>query len=78
MWFLILAGTVSLLGGILFLFSPKTLHQLSSKINTAINKMSIPIDEKVYKLRIGVGISLLLIAGLLFFVVYYLSRKYAI
>ena len=48
MWFLILAGIVALLGGILFLFSPKTLVQLSSKINAAINKASIPIDEKVY------------------------------
>ena len=58
MWFLILAGIVALLGGVLFLFSPKTLHELSSKVNTAINKMSVPIDEKVYKLRTGVGISL--------------------
>lgn len=77
MWFLILTGTVALLGGWLFLFSPKTLHQLSSKINATINKMSIPIDEKVYKLRIGVGVSLFLISGLLFFVAYYISKKYA-
>ncbi len=77
MWFLILAGIVALLGGILFLFSPKTLVQLSSKINAAINKASIPIDEKVYKLRIGVGISLLLVSGLLFFVAYYITTKYA-
>lgn len=78
MWFLILAGTVSLVGGILFLFSPKTLQQLSSKVNTAINKMRFPIDEKVYKLRIGVGISLLLVAGLLFFIVFYLTKKYVL
>ena len=76
MWFLILAGIVALLGGILFLFSPKTLPELSSKINTALNKMSVPIDEKVYKLRVGVGISLLLVSGLLFFVVYYITKKY--
>lgn len=78
MWFLILTGIVALLGGILFLFSPKTLHQLSNKINTTINKMSVPIDEKVYKLRTGVGVSLLLIAGLIFFIVYYLTRKYSL
>ena len=78
MWFLILAGTVALLGGILFLFSPKTLQQLSSKVNTTINKMSAPIDEKIYKLRIGIGVSLLLIAGLLFFIVYYLVKKYSL
>ena len=78
MWFLILAGVVALITGVLFLFSPETLHQLSNKINTTLNKMSIPIDEKVYKMRIGVGISLLLVAGMLFFVVYYLTRKYAL
>ncbi|MDD5560673.1 MAG: hypothetical protein PHT50_00875 [Candidatus Omnitrophica bacterium] len=78
MWFLVLAGTVALLGGVLFLFSPKTLHQLSSKINTAIDKMSVSIDEKVYKLRIGVGVSLLLVSALLFFIVYYLTKKYAL
>ena len=77
MWFLILAGIVALLGGILFLFSPKTLHELSSKINTALNKMSVPIDEKVYKLRVGVGISLLLASGLIFFVVYYITKRYS-
>lgn len=66
MWFLILSGTVALLGGVLFLFSPKILHKLSNKVNTTINKMSFPIDEKVYKMKTGVGISLLLVAGLLF------------
>jgi len=78
MWFLILAGSVALLGGVLFLFSPKLLQKLSSKVNSAINRMSIPIDEEVYKLRIGVGVSLLLVAGLLFFVAYYLSKKYVL
>ncbi|MEI6831811.1 MAG: hypothetical protein WCK61_03795 [Candidatus Omnitrophota bacterium] len=78
MWFLILAGVVALLGGVLFLFSPKTLHQLSNKINTTINKMSVPIDEKVYKLRVGVGVSLLLVAGMMFFVAYYLTKKFSL
>lgn len=78
MWFLILAGVVALLGGILFLFSPKTLHQLSNKINTTINKMSVPVDEKVYKLRVGVGVSLLLVAGMMFFVAYYLTKKFSL
>jgi len=76
MWFLILAGAVALLGGVLFLCSPKTLHQLSDKVNATINKFSVPIDDKVYKMRVGVGISLLLVAGMLFFVAYYLSKKY--
>lgn len=78
MWFLILAGGVAFIGGMLFLFSPKTLHQLSNKINSTINKMSVPIDEKVYQMRLGIGVSLLLVSGMLFFVVYYLTKKYAL
>lgn len=77
MWFLILAGIVALLGGFLFLFSPKTLVELSNKVNATINKASVPIDEKVYKLRFGVGISLVLVSVLLFFVAYYVTIKYA-
>jgi hypothetical protein len=75
MGFLIFAEIVAFLGGMLFLFSPNTLRQLSSKINTVINKVNVPIDEKIYRLRIGVGVSLLLVAGMLFFVIYYLSKK---
>jgi Na+-driven multidrug efflux pump len=76
MWFLILAGVVSLLSGILFLFSPKTLDVLNNKVSTKINKWSISIDEKIWKLRIGVGVSLLLTAFLFFFVAYFLAKKY--
>ena len=78
MWFLILSGIVALLGGILFLFSPKTLQNLNNKVNATINKMSIPIDEKVYKLRVGVGVSLILVAGMIFFIIYYLTKKYTL
>lgn len=76
MWFLILAGIVAFCGGFLFLFSPKTLRQLNAKVNETINRMSVPIDEKVYKLRIGVGISLILVSAMFFFVAYYLTKKY--
>lgn len=76
MWFLILSGIVAFLGGILFLFSPDTLRQFSSKINTTINKINIPIDEEVYKLRVGVGISLMLSATLLLFMAYFIFKKY--
>jgi len=76
MWFLILAGIVALCGGLLFLFSPKTLQNLNAKVNATINKISAPIDEKVYNLRTGVGISLVLVAAMLFFVAYYLTKKY--
>lgn len=76
MWFLILAGIVALLGGILFLFSPDTLRRFSTKINTTINKINIPIDEEVYKLRVGVGVSLMLSATLLLFMAYFIFKKY--
>jgi len=78
MWFLILAGVVALLGGILFLFAPQTLKELNNKVNATINKITVPIDEKVYKLRVGVGISLLLVSGLIFFTIYYLTKKYSL
>ena len=78
MIFLAIAGVVSLLDGILFLFSPKTLQQLSNKVNTAVNKISFPLDEKAYKFRVGVGGSLILISAMLFYVIYYLSKKYAL
>ena len=76
MWFLILAGIVSLLGGIFFLFSPKTLDVLNKKVNSTINKWSISVDEKIWSLRIGVGVSLLLTAIMFFFVAYFLAKKY--
>jgi cytochrome c biogenesis protein CcdA len=76
MWFLILSGIVAFLGGILILFSPNTLRDLNAKVSAGINKMVVSVDEKVYKLRIGVGVSLLLISGTIFFIIYYLIKKY--
>lgn len=43
----------------MFLFSPKTLQNLNKKLSASVNKVTVPIDEKVYKLRVGVGIALL-------------------
>jgi hypothetical protein len=34
------------------------------------------LDEKVYKLRVGIGISMLVSAALIFFTIYYLIKKY--
>lgn len=78
MWFLILAGIVSFLGGVLFLFSPKTLQDLNKKVNSTINKITVPIDERVYELRVGVGVSLLLVSIMMFFIVYYITKKYSL
>jgi len=78
MWFLILTGIVSFLGGVLFLFSPKTLQDLNKKVNSTINKITVPIDERVYELRVGVGVSLLLVSIMMFFIVYYITKKYSL
>ena len=78
MWFILLAGVIAFFGGVLFLFSPKVLQQFGNKINTTINKISVPIDEKAYKMRLGMGVSLLLVSGMLLFVAYYLAKKYAL
>ena len=67
------AGIVVLISGILFLFSPQTIRNLNARINRTVSST----DEKVYSLRIGVGISLILISILAFFTVYYLIRRYS-
>ena len=77
MEFLIVVGIISLIFGVLLLFFPQRLRNLSTQTEKAINKLCISIDEKVYKLRIGTGISLILVSVLSFFVIYYLIRKSA-
>lgn len=76
MLLLIIAGIVALIFGILFLFSPEKLRAISERANQAINRSSAMLDEKVYKLRIGIGISMLISAALIFFTIYYLVKKY--
>jgi hypothetical protein len=71
MLFLIGAGVLSFIFGILFLFSPKTLRAISSWFNRALS-----FEEKFIALRIGVGTSLLLAAALMLFTAYFLFKKY--
>lgn len=77
MWFLPFAGAVSLISGILFLFLPKYLHKLSDRANRMINRTVLLVDKEAYKLRIGLGISMVLVSLFCFFVFYYLIRKHA-
>lgn len=72
MSFLIFAGIVSFVFGVLFLFSPQSIRNLSDKAN----KILVHIDKKSYNLRVGIGVSLILVSGLTFFIVYFLVRKY--
>jgi len=71
MWFLILVGILAFIFGLLFLFSPRSLENLSTQFNKVVS-----FEKKILELRIGVGISLLLASVLCFFVVYYLMKKY--
>ena len=72
MLFLIFAGTVLLIFGVLFLFSPQTIRNLNHKMD----KVLINFDKKFYDLRVGVGVSLVLVSCLSFFIVYFLIRKF--
>lgn len=70
--FLIFAGLVALLFGIMFLFFPKTLLKWSESANRLITN----IEDKAHNYRIGVGVSLILISIMCLFVAYYIKVKY--
>ena len=72
MLFLIFAGIVSLVFGVIILCYPKTVEVLSKKFDKAVVK----VEEKVYTLKKGIGVSMILASGMIFFVVYYILRKY--
>lgn len=76
MLFLIFTGIVSLIFGILFLFSPKTIRSLNDQIKRLMDKIVYSIDEKIYNLRVGVGVSLILVSLLVFFTAYCLIKRY--
>jgi uncharacterized membrane protein YukC len=54
------------------LFFPQQLRQLEKKTN----KVLVATEEKVYNLRVGIGISFVVVSILCFFVTYYLFKKY--
>ena len=70
MVFLIFSGIVSLLFGIMILLFPQTLRNLDIMTSKAI----LDLDEKIFRLRIGVGISSIIASILVFFVVYWLIQ----
>ncbi|MEI6631757.1 MAG: hypothetical protein WCL25_03985 [bacterium] len=76
MFFLFFAGLVAFVFGILFLFFPKALKDLNDTAKSHMSKLVFSIDEQAYRLRIGIGISLLLSSLLVFLVVYFLFKKY--
>lgn len=71
MAFLSLVGVISLVFGILFLTTPKMLRSWNSRFSR-----SFSFEERLFQLRIGVGVSLLGVSAFLFFIVYFLFKKY--
>ena len=72
MLFLKLVGWVSGIIGLMLLLTPNMLL----KANNVINKILMDVDSKVYKLRLGIGISLCLVSATMFFIVYYMAVKF--
>ncbi|RJP28070.1 MAG: hypothetical protein C4533_06260 [Candidatus Omnitrophota bacterium] len=75
MFFLIFAGVVSLVFGILFLFFPVALRNLNDKANLIMTRSLASLDENIMKMRLGVGISLILASILSFFVILYIIKR---
>ena len=72
MLFLIFSGIVSLVFGIMILQNPNKLKDMSKKFDKAVVKL----EEKVYTLKKGIGVSMILASCMIFYVVYYLIKKY--
>lgn len=75
--FIIFSGTIALISGGLLLWAPKILKHWNDRfIRRMAREGSVSIDDIIYALRIGFGVSLILISAMLFFVGYYLIQKY--
>ena len=72
MMFLDVAGTVALVVGLLLLLSPNSLRKLQDFFDKGV----VLFEKKLYNLRIGFGVSLLLVAGLCYFIAYYVYVRY--
>ena len=72
MLFLIIAGAVSLLFGLILLIRPSALKKITEETNKAL----VTFEETVYNLRVGMGVSAIIVSVLCFFVAYYLVKKY--
>lgn len=64
-------GVFSLIIGLLFIISPATLRAMNEKASTVVTSF----EEKTFTYRLGVGISLILVSLLFFFVAYYIRIK---
>ena len=76
MLLLIFFGVTCLVSGILLLFFPKRLGQMSNSFTQAFNKISFSIDIMVIRFHAGVGIASILVSVTCFFLVYWILRKH--
>lgn len=67
MIFLIVVGFVAIIAGIMFILFPNVL----AGITDWTNRFTVNIDDMAFKHRIAIGISLILCAVFLWFIVYY-------
>lgn len=73
MQFLIFSGSFLFLFGVLSLLPPESIR----RFNNAANKVLVDFDQKFYDLRVGIGVSLVLVSFLAFFIVYYWVKTYS-
>ena len=66
MTFLVFAGIVAFLSGIMFILFPKVLIGITDWAN----RLAINIDKKAIKYRLGLGICLILSGAFLWFIAY--------
>ncbi|NQT90780.1 MAG: hypothetical protein HQ558_05955 [Candidatus Omnitrophica bacterium] len=69
MSFLIFAGCLAFLTGIMLILFPGALRGVS----VLTNKVLQDIDKSAFELRLGLGISLILTAACLWFIAYYMK-----
>lgn len=74
MLFIKIVGIVSGVIGLMLLFAPKVFI----KLNDTANKVRLEIDSKCYNLRVGIGISLVMVSLTMFFIIYYMAQKFGL
>jgi len=74
--YLIFVGVVSSIFGIIFLFYPGFLRRTNKSISSYMSKVLVNFDEKIYNLRVGIGVCCILVSVMAFYTVYYLIKRY--
>ena len=76
MLILIILGVAILIAGVLLVFFPDSLKRHNDDFKQVVNKVAVSLDEKVLRLRSGIGISCILISLTCFFLAYWIMKKH--